>query len=394
MATWKKVLFEGEGGAGDHLFNANLTMPGNTSRSHTISSGSSFDINGPTGADFFLSQTQIRLGDTDFAGTLELKRDNASLSVLSEEVSVDAPLLDLNTDKVELQLKDNPSPSNNDGNIVISQEENGSSDPRPRIVLRKEDPSPASFVNHLGCIYFQGYNTVDSAVNTYQDYAQISSYTDDVVASEEKGRLDFSVMNDGALDVALSLKSRTVSGDDVTGVALNGTNLRALMTPTLVGPWTGGPMTAIGGTNTFKAVFLGGAGVDASLASDHFNPNTTTNAALLEVPIIRDCSVTGVSFRCKTTHSASAQFDIRFNLYKNGSFFSTFKVFSDVVDESSGLSNTSRSDSYSIFSPYSTGAASFSAGDLLGLRLGFVSDSGSSNIDVDDFCAFLEITYA
>jgi len=393
MATWKKVLFEGEGGAGDHLFNANLSMPSGVTRSHTISSGSTFDINGPVGADFFLSKSQIRLGDSDFAGTLELKRDNASLSVLSGEVSIDAPLLDLNTDKVELQLKTDPSAANNDGNIVISQEENGSSDARPRIVLRKEDASPASFVNSLGRISFQGYNTVDGAPNTYQDYAYIGSFTDNVVATEEKGRLDFSVIDDGTLNVVLSLKSSTVSGDDITGVALNGTNLRSLLTPTLVGPWTGGPMIASGGGNTFRALFLGGTGVDERVASDLFIPNTVTNNALLEVPIIRDCSVTGVSFKCKTTNSQNAQMDIRFNLYKNGSFFSTFRTFSDVVNESSGQSNISRSDSYSVFSPYSTGAVSFSSGELLGLRLGFVSDSGSSSIDVDDFCAFLEITY-
>ena len=381
MATWKKVLFEGEGGAGDHLFNANLTMPGGVTRSHTISSGSTFDINGPVGADFFLSQGQIRLGDSDFGGTINLQRSNSSVNVLNAEVQVDTEVVDINTHEMLLELESNPGGGAGVGSFIISQTEEGNTDPRPRLVMQKLDPAPAvSGVNALGGVFFQGYNTINGDINEQKTYVQVRGFADDTTTTKEDGRFEVRVADSGVQsEGALSVNARTDQYDDLTAIKIYGNTLRSLMTPTLLGPWTHVDEPVNSNDSEMVQTFLG-----SSLG-------TNDTGHMGEMRVIRDCYVTGVSYNVDVSTFGTGSTNINFFVYKNGSSAGSFGVFTDATTDYSGGNNVN--GTHTVNSPGPSGSISFSAGDSLGLYVQYVNDYGTTTT-YRDLVAFLEISYA
>lgn len=365
MATWKKVLFEGQGGAGDHLFNANLSIPGGVTRSHTISSGSTFDINGPVGADFFLSQGQIRLGDSDFGGTINLQRSNSSVNVLDAEVQVDTEVVDINTHEFEVQLESNPSAGAGIGNFTISQTEEGNTDPRPRLVMQKFDPAPdINGGNALGGVFFQGYNTVSGAVNEQQTYVQVRGFADNSVSGSEDGRFEVRVADNGAQsEGAFEVSSREFS-DDVSAVKIYGKSLRKIITPHVTHFLADGLPAVSPGSSESKQLTIG------------------SSAGVVDFVVPTDSKVTAITLRVLKVGSSGQ--------IGSGGNACIGRLYVNSVDSGkyASISNASTSgvktSNASVYT-WSTGLE-LDAGDRVGVTLTCGNSASAGNLSISAIC--------
>lgn len=360
MATWKKILLEGDPGL--NLANANLTADG--SRTYTLSSGGSlkFQPNGNATDLLSMSAASVDLGASGYTGSIGLANSSTSLYLVNGIFLSNANLYHLLSGPyVEFR-----APTGNDA----------TGDGAKIIMKRDTNNGVAADDMNVGVIKFEAENNS----NANHEYARISVNAKDVSAGTEDGEIDFNVHVAGTSTEALSLKSTTNTDKPLYGVNVYGQSLRSWMTPTLLGPWTRADYTVSSGTAVTVQTYLGSSsGTGTAMNTAH----------LSEIRVIRDCYVTGISYNVDVSAVSNGGTNINFFLYRNGSS-NSFGTFNDATTAVGGENNVN--GTYSVSSPYSGGIA-FSAGDRLGLRVQYDNQYPGS-ATYGDLVACLEITYA
>lgn len=361
MATWKKVLFEGDSAA--NLSNTDLTQTSN--RTYTLNDNGFLkfqqDISGAK--DLLILQTNsISFGATNYSGTVTLANSEGSLFLINGITLSTASLYHLFSGPYVEFTADTENSSSGDGSSVV--------------LKRSTNSGVAADDMNVGVIKFQAENTA----NTNHEYARISVNASDVSAASEDAEMNFNVHVAGSTQEALSLKPTSNSDKPLYGIDIYGSSLRSWLTPTLLGPWTREDESVSAGVAVTVPTYLGSSsGTASAMNTDH----------LSQIRVIRDCYVTGISYNVDVDAISNGGTNISFFVYKNGSsnLFGTFNSATTAAGGENDVNGT-----YTVSSPYS-GAIAFSAGDRLGLRVQYDNQYPGSTT-YEDLVACLEITYA
>lgn len=245
MATWKKVLFDGD--AGLNLANANLTA--DASRVYTLSSGGylKFQPNGNATDLLNLSSSQAFLGSSVYTGQVGVANNAASLYLLSGIFFSSANSYHLHASPYTEFRADTSDDATGDGSKIIMR--------------RDTNNGVAADDMNVGVIKFQAEN--DN--NSLHEYASIKVNATDVSLNNEESEINFNVYEGGSSTEALSLKPTSEVDKARYGIELYGVPLRRYITPMAL-PFSYKPTTIFANTTTTVDAYYGGAYAETFVA--------------------------------------------------------------------------------------------------------------------------------
>lgn len=267
MATWKKVLFDGD--AGLNLANANLTA--DASRTYTLSSGGylKFQPNGNATDLLSMSAASVDLGAAGYTGSIGLANENTSLYLVNGISIFTANSYHLlSSPYVEFKASTGDDATGDGAKIIMKRDTNN---------------GVAADDMNVGVIKFEAKNSN----NANHEYAEISVNATDVTLGSEEGEINFNLYSSGSSTEALSLKPTTQNDKARYGIELYGNPLRRYITPMALAFSYKDVIVQPSTTDTFDAYYSGSysetfvAPKDGSIVALSYSFNRSSSSGTL-----------------------------------------------------------------------------------------------------------------